>query len=210
MWGLGVGGLMCEPPTISLSSHLACFPPQCPSFSPPPAPPPTPAGARQAAPHLSASGCSSCPRADPHPSLNQAPWWRRGQTAPQRRAGCPGHPAPRAWAAGTSYAIARSVRAPWAGEVGRGKGRGIQGLILTLLLSLAEDAELVQRKCWAGGGRACWRGEREGDRCRARSPRLQPSRNWVLGSADLGSYPVLLLTSCVSLSELLNFSGPVS
>lgn len=59
-------------------------------------------------------------------------------------------------------------------------------------------------------GGAGWRGDREGDRCQARSPKLQQSRNWVLGLVDLGSHPVLRLTSYVSLSELLNFSGSVS
>lgn len=32
---------------------------------------------------------------------------------------------------------------------------------------------------------------------------------WVLGSADLGSHPVLLGTCCVTLSELLPLSGPL-
>ena len=108
------------PPSWPVPPPQPVFPHNAP-LPVPPAPPRTLAGARQAAPHLSVSGFSSCRQADPHLSRNRAPWWRRGQIAPQRRVGCPGHPAPRAWAAGTSSATARSVGAS-PGGVGGGVG----------------------------------------------------------------------------------------
>lgn len=64
------------------------------------------------------------------------------------------------------------------------EGRGTQGLVLTLLLSLAEDAELVQCKCRAQGlaGEAGGRGI--------------AVRKWMPWSADLRSHPVLWLMCC--------------
>lgn len=47
------------------------------------------------------------------------------------------------------------------------EGRGTQGLVLTLLFSLAEDAELVQCKCWARGLAGGWvgGGQQSGSGC---------------------------------------------
>lgn len=155
-----VSGLKGGPPKTGPSSSPQPTSPHKNPLPLPPAQPPTLAGARQAALHPSVSAYSSCPQADPRLSRNWAPWWRRGRIAPQRRVGCPGHPAPRAWAAGTSSATARLVPA----QVGWGQGgrTGIQGLLLTPFLSLAEDAELVQCK-YLGRG-PCRRDERDGDR----------------------------------------------
>lgn len=82
---------------------------------------------------------------------------------------------------------------------GEGGSWGIQGLVLIPLLSLAEDAELVQCKCWAEGLAGGEGGREEA-----------AVKKWVLGSADLGSYLCWLLMCCVTLSELLNLSGPIS
>lgn len=140
--GAGAHGLKVGFPRLSL-----LFSPSYLSSSSPPAPPPTLAGAHPAAPHLSGSVCSFCPQAAPHLSRSQTPWWRRGQIAPRRRAGCRGHPAPRAWAAGTSFATAKLVPS-WGGGWGGGLRVEIGGASLTPpSFSLAEDAELVQRKC---------------------------------------------------------------
>ena len=112
-----ISGLKRDPPY----RPIAIPQPTSPHKNPlplPPAQPPTLAGALQAALRPSVSACSSCPQADPRLSQNRAPWWRRGQIAPQRRVGCLGHPAPRAWAAGTSSATARLVPA----QVGWGLG----------------------------------------------------------------------------------------
>lgn len=111
--------------------------------------------------------------------------------------GCLGHPAPRAWAAGTSFAIARLVQAQAGWE--RGGRWGIQGLVLIPLLSLAEDAELVQCKCWAEG-LAGGEGRKEGETA---------VKNGC-GVSKPGVIPLLLLMCCVTLSELLNLSGPLS
>lgn len=198
-----ISGLKGDPPYRPITIPQPTSPHKNP-LPLPPAQPPTLAGARQAALHPSVSACSSCPQADPRLSRNRAPWWRRGRIAPQRKVGCPGHPAPRAWAAGTSSATARLVPA----QVGWGRGgrTGLRGLLLTPLLSLAEDAELVQCK-YLGGGLAGGMGE--GDRYWAQGPLAATVREWALGSGDLGgwSHPGLLLTCSVTLSELLNLSG---
>lgn len=59
----------------------------------------------------------------------------------------------------------------------------MRGLLLTPLLSLAEDAELVQCK-YLGGGLAG--GMREGHRYWAQGPLAATVREWALGSGDLG------------------------
>lgn len=115
------------------------------SSSPSLAPRPTLAGAPPAAPRLFVSGFSSCPQSGPLRLLsqNQAPWWRRGLTAPLRKVACRGHSAPRAWAAGTSSATVRWVRAQVGLGEGGSKGREHKSPP-NACLSLAEDAELVQ------------------------------------------------------------------
>lgn len=125
---------------------LTCSP-TLSSSSPTLAPHPTLAGAHRAAPRLFGSGFSSCPQAGRLRLLSQsqAPWWRRGLTAPLRRAECPGHSAPRAWAAGTSSATVRWVRAQVRPGEG-GEGREQHRAPPDSFLSLAEDAELVQCK----------------------------------------------------------------
>lgn len=120
----------------------------------------------------------------------------KGSDSSSEKGGVPGTPSTQSL--GSRNFIRNSKVGASPGGVGTEvEGRGTQGLVLTLLLSLAEDAELVQCKCWAWGlaGGVGGRGT--------------AVREWMPWSVDLRSHPVLLLVCCVTLSELLNLSGPL-
>lgn len=133
-------------PKMGLSPHPSLFLPTMPLFPPPSTTPHSGRSTPSSSPSLR-KRLQLLPPGRPPPEPEPGTMVEKGSDSSSEKGGMPGTPSTQSLG-GRNFIRNSKVSGSLGGWE---RGRVGDRLILTALLSLAEDAELVQCKCWSGG-----------------------------------------------------------